>query len=225
MLKNRHLHTTLALAHAPRTFHLATLWELGSILKHKQKHFRLIPQVSSQFTTTRLHRISVGTTAGDKASYSLGSLRSRSRFPGHPARRRCRSVPTPLRGYQQPAPSPPSPHHEAQPARGAASSAPRAGVTLGHSAAPSRPSFPIRALSEAAPRDTQQRAGRWGVGGGQGNGHLSSRFPQTPLLTFVKETKLSSLRPARLPHPHPQPPTASETVAPGSVWRLWNRNP
>ena len=173
MLKNRHLHTTLALAHAPRTFHLATLWELGSILKHKQMHFRLIPQVSSQSTTTRFHRISVGTTAGDKASYSLGSLRPRSRFPGHPARRRCRSVPTPLRGYQQPAPSPPSPHHEAQPAREAASSAPRAGVTLGHSAAPSRPSFPIRALSEAAPRDTQQRAGRW-----RGRGWAGEWSPQ-----------------------------------------------
>lgn len=129
------------------------------------------------------------------------------------------------RGHRQPAPNPPSPHREAQPARGAASSAPPAGVTLGHSAAPSHPSFPIRALPEAAPRDTQQRAGRWGGAGGMVTSAPGSRNRSPHPPTFVKETKLSSLRPARLPHPHPQPPTASETAAPGSVRRLWNRNP
>lgn len=127
------------------------------------------------------------------------------------------------RGHRQPAPNPPSPHGEAQPARGAASSAPPAGVTLGHSAAPSHPSFPIRALPKAAPRDTQQRAGRWGERAEWSPQLQVSAAPPPP--TFVKETKLSSLSPARLPHPHPQPPTASETAAPGSVWRLWNRNP
>ena len=96
------------------------------------------------------------------------------------------------------------PHRDAQPARGAASSAPPAGVTLGHSAAPSRPSFPIRALPKAAPRDTQPRAGRWGERGEWSPQLQVSAAPPPP--TFVKETKLWSLSPAVSPTPIPSLP-------------------
>lgn len=125
---------------------LATIWESGNILKkNNQTGFRLITQVSF-LTRSRLE------SERDNALQSPAPLWSRGRFSSHSARRRCGPVP---RGHRQPAPSPPHPHLGAQPGGGALSSAPPAGVTLGHSPAPSRLSFSIRALPEAAPREKQ----------------------------------------------------------------------
>lgn len=111
----------------------------------------------------------------------------RGRFTSRPARRRCGPVP---RGAGRGSPAP-HPRGEARPSRRAASAAPPAGVTLGHSAAASRPSFSIPAWPWAAPRDEQK--GRTTAGAGaQGDGHLSSRCPQAVLLSllFLKITKL-----------------------------------
>lgn len=132
---------------------LATIWESGNILiKNNQTGFRLITQVSF-LTRSRLE------SERDNALQSPAPLWSRGRFPSHPARRRCGQSPG-ATGSRRPAlPSPPHPHHGAQPRGGALSSAPPAGVTLGHSPAPSRLSFSIRALPEAAPREKQQKEG------------------------------------------------------------------
>lgn len=221
MLKNKHLHTILA--HA-RPKNLPFSNSLGVGKQSKTQAEALSPDPPG-FLPVYNHPSALDLGRNHSRRQSLlqpGLTRAKEPIPRPPGQEAL-WISSP-RGHRQPALSPPSPHHEAQPARGAASSAPPAGVTLGHSAAPSRPSFPIHALPEAAPRDTQQRAGRWGEGGA-GEWSPQLQVSAGTLLTFVKETKLSSLRPARLPHPHPQPPTASEAAPPGSVWRLWNRNP
>ena len=94
------------------------------------------------------------------------------------------------RGHPQPAPSHPSPTAERSPPvelRALHRPPGLLSVIPLHHLAPAFPSVPGLRL----PQETSSKGQE---DGGQGNGHLSSRFPQALLLslTFFKETELSS---------------------------------
>lgn len=135
--------------------------------------------------------ISVGTREAQSV-VEPGPILATGPIPKPPSQEALRANPSrPPAARAQPSPPP----RRAQPRGGARSSAPPAGVTPGHSAAPSRPSFPILAGPEAAPRDKQQRAGRWGTG----SGYLSSRFPQALLVSKSSVFKRNKTRPRAAP--------------------------
>nr|XP_058928372.1 uncharacterized protein LOC131761549 [Kogia breviceps] len=146
-----------------------------------------VPQVSFQSANTRLHRISVGTLErqrlaqpdltpakkpiprppGQEALWISPPVATRSRRPAIPPPTAERSQPAELRALHRPP--------------GLLSVIPL------HHLVPASPSVPGLRL----PQETSSKGQE---DGGQGNGHLSSRFPQALLLslTFFKETELSS---------------------------------
>lgn len=132
--------------------HFVKAQESGNAMtkKKKKKLASRAPRVTPSLEAPVLTRFTV-----KRKDYRLSS--STGPYLGHPARRRCGLV---SRGHPQAA-QPPPPGGRARPSTRAPSSAPPAGVTRGHSAALPSPSFSIGVRPQAAPRDGQQKAGRW----------------------------------------------------------------
>lgn len=181
VLKERylHLHTTLALAHAPRTFPFSNGLLVGNYSNKKNNQ----PGFPAIFLPVCNH----------PSSPDLG------RYPK--ATTPCKTQP---RSGHGPIPRPPgqealraspagSPAAHAQPALPPTRSpaqllssefcAARRGYSRSFPST-SRPSFPIRAWPEAV---RQKQAAKGRKMGELGNGHLSSRFPQTLCLKSVSE--------------------------------------
>lgn len=188
VLKDRylHLHTTLALAHAPRTFPFSNGLLVGNHSEKKKKNQPGFPAiflpVCNHPSSPDLGRYPKATTPCKTQAHS-----GHGPIPRPPGQEALRASPagSPA-AHAQPALPPPR-----SPAQLLSSEfcAARRGYSRSFPST-SRPSFPIRAWPEAV---RQKQAAKGRKMGELGNGHLSSRFPQTLCpKSSVSERKNSS---------------------------------